>query len=108
MAVPAGHPATDEIEIGAVLHALADPHRRRVVLELLNEPECEGRTCQSFELPVSKSTLTHHFKILREAGLVTSVDHGNRNAVSLRRDDLEARFPGLLEAIAAGSMSPAS
>ena len=104
--VAPGHPKVEDIEIGAVLNALADSNRRRVVLDLWDAAEGEERTCQSFELPVSKSTQTHHFKILREAGLVTCVDHGNRNAVSLRRAELEAKFPGLLEAVVVGSKSP--
>ncbi|GIH15306.1 ArsR/SmtB family transcription factor [Rugosimonospora africana] len=108
MADPAGHPEPEEIEIGAVLHALADANRRKVVTDLWNAPVGEERTCQSFALPVSKSTLTHHFKILRESGLVWSIDKGNRNDVSLRREDLEARFPGLLKAVVSGSLHPAA
>lgn len=50
----------------------------------------------SFGFPVAKASLTHHFKILREAGLISQIDYGNRRACSLRRDDIEARFPGLL------------
>lgn len=56
----------------------------------------EPRTCTSFGLPVSKSTLSHHFKVLREAGLVRQVDLGNMSGVTLRHQDIDARFPGLL------------
>ncbi len=66
---------------------------------LLDEAEGTTRTCWSFRLPVAKSTVTHHFKVLREAGLVLTVDRGNRREVELRRDDLNRRFPGLLELI---------
>jgi DNA-binding transcriptional ArsR family regulator len=86
-----------EMDLGLVLAALADPWRRRVVLALLAGPDGCERTCSSFELPLSKSTLTHHFRILREAGLISDADYGNRRGVSLRREELERRFPGLLD-----------
>jgi len=89
----------DEIELGAVLSALADPHRRKVVRDLVNDAEEDERSCTSFGLDVSKSTRSHHFKVLREAGLVHQVDRGNRSGVTLRRRDLDARFPGLLALI---------
>jgi DNA-binding transcriptional ArsR family regulator len=86
----------DQIELGAVLSALADPHRRRVVHDLVNDTEGSERSCTSFGLELSKSTRSHHFKVLREAGIVHQVDRGNRSGVTLRRSDLESRFPGLL------------
>lgn len=93
----------DEIELGAVLSALADPHRRRVVRDLVNDAEGSERSCTSFDLNLSKSTRSHHFKVLREAGLVHQVDRGNRSEVTLRRRDLDARFPGLLALIGSES-----
>ncbi|MGI5341594.1 ArsR/SmtB family transcription factor [Streptomyces sp. CA-181903] len=96
-----GHPAVEEIELGAVLAALADPLRRRVVRELARAPEGTARTCSSFALPVSKATVTHHFRALREAGLVRQVDRGNSRMARLRRADIERRFPGLLDIVAA-------
>ena len=101
MADEDGHPEREEMELGAVFSALADPLRRRVVLELLNTSPCAERTCVSFNLPVSKASLTHHFRVLREAGLIRQVDRGNSRAATLRREDLDARFPGLLALIAA-------
>lgn len=71
-----GHPAVEEIELGRVLSALADPLRRRVVRELAAAPDGTARTCSSFGLPVSKATVTHHFRTLREAGLIRQVDGG--------------------------------
>lgn len=68
---------------------------------MLGEPAGTARTCASSNLPVSKSTTTHHFRILREAGLVRQVDRGNSRAATLRRADLDLRFPGLLDLIAA-------
>ncbi|MGC0422231.1 ArsR/SmtB family transcription factor [Embleya sp. AB8] len=96
MADDEGHPEVGEIELGRVLSALADPLRRRVVRELAAEPDGTARTCSSFELPVSKATVTHHFRALREAGLVRQVDRGNSRMATLRRADIEQRFPGLL------------
>ncbi|ACV05861.1 helix-turn-helix transcriptional regulator [Kytococcus sedentarius] len=93
----------DEIELGAVLSALADPHRRQVVRDLVNDAEGSERSCTSFGLDLSKSTRSHHFKVLREAGLVHQVDRGNRSEVTLRRHDLDARFPGLLALIGSES-----
>ncbi|WP_326950689.1 helix-turn-helix domain-containing protein [Amycolatopsis sp. NBC_00348] len=95
-----GHPELAEMELRAVLTALADDHRRSVVVTLLGQPEDTERTCQSFGLPVGKSTLTHHFRILREAGLIRQVDRGNSRKVRLRRADLKHRFPGLLDLLA--------
>ncbi|WP_374213007.1 ArsR/SmtB family transcription factor [Crossiella sp. SN42] len=95
-----GHPEVAEMELRSVLSALADDHRRLVIVTLLGEPEDTERTCLSFGLPVSKSTLTHHFRVLREAGLVRQVDRGNSRKVRLRRNDIEERFPGLLALLA--------
>lgn len=94
-----GHPALAEFSLDAVLHALSDPNRRRVVAELLSLEEGAERTCASFGLPVTKSSLTYHFRILRESGLIWDVDHGNRKSVSIRKGDMNDRFPGLLELI---------
>ncbi|MBP0450070.1 MULTISPECIES: helix-turn-helix transcriptional regulator [unclassified Kitasatospora] len=104
-----GHPAVEEIELGRVLSALADPLRRRVVRELAAAPDGTARTCSSFALPVSKATVTHHFRTLRESGLVRQVDGGNSRMASLRRDEIEARFPGLLAILLAeGAAGPAT
>lgn len=91
------HPCREQLELSAVLHALSDPVRLRIVAELARgEGEC---TCGSFALPVTKSTCTHHFKVLREAGVIKQRQQGTTRLNMLRRDDLEARFPGLLETV---------
>jgi DNA-binding transcriptional ArsR family regulator len=90
------HPARDQLELAAVLHALSDPVRLGIVADLA---EGEERTCGSFDVTVSKSTCTHHFRVLREAGLIRQRQQGTMRLNSLRRDDLEARFPGLLGSI---------
>lgn len=95
-----GHPAVDEIELVSVLAALADPLRLEVVQKLMTVADGAERHCTSFGLPVSKSTRSHHFKVLREAGLIKQVDRGNSRMAQLRRSDIESRFPGLLDAVA--------
>jgi DNA-binding transcriptional ArsR family regulator len=90
-----GHPTPEEMELSAIFAALADPIRRHVVIELAMEPD-QTRDCSSFELPVTKATRTHHFRVLRESGLLRQVDHGNRRTNQLRRKEIEQRFPGLI------------
>ena len=88
---------SQELEIGQVLKALADEHRRRIVIELAADPLDGERTCNSFELPLSKQTVSHHFKTLVAAGLINQVNYGNRQGISLRRAQIDASFPGLLD-----------
>ena len=91
------HPERGEIELAAVLHALSDPVRLKIVAALAASPE--PLPCRSIEVPVTKSTCTHHFKVLREAGVIQQRHEGTARLNSLRREDLEARFPGLLATI---------
>jgi DNA-binding transcriptional ArsR family regulator len=93
---PLSHPAREEIELAAVLHALSDPMRLRIVAGLAAE---DKRTCKSFDLPVTKSTCTHHFRVLREAGVIRQRLEGTTRLNSLRREDLDDRFPGLLDSV---------
>ncbi|MFI9724506.1 ArsR/SmtB family transcription factor [Streptomyces sp. NPDC052396] len=94
---PLEHPSRGEIRLEEVLHALADPQRLRIV-HTLAEPPAE-RSCSDFGLPVSKSTTTHHFRVLRESGVISQVYRGTAKMSSLRRDDLDALFPGLLDSV---------
>jgi DNA-binding transcriptional ArsR family regulator len=91
------HPRSGEIELPAVLQALSDPQRLRIVRELA----ASGRplACGSFALEITKSTRTHHFRVLREAGLIEQWREGTSKLSTLRREDLDARFPGLLDAV---------
>jgi DNA-binding transcriptional ArsR family regulator len=98
---PLPHPDRSELDLAAVLHALSDPMRLRIVRELAADGG--ERTCNSFNLPIVKSTCTHHFKVLREAGLIRQRVVGTKKVSSLRRDDLDARFPGLIEAVVQGA-----
>ena len=90
------HPSSEELELPAILHALSDPARLKIVRHLAGRPEC---SCGGFEVELSKATLSHHFRVLREAGLVRTRAEGRKRLLSLRRDDLNTRFPGLLEAV---------
>lgn len=95
-------PAREELRLADVLHALSDPVRLEIV-EALDRAEAP-LACGSFPLPVSKSTASHHFKVLREAGVLHCRDEGTRRYHTVRRDDLDARFPGLLDAVLAAPM----
>jgi DNA-binding transcriptional ArsR family regulator len=92
------HPARDEMDLSGVMHALSDPARRKVVATLAVEGE---RACGTFPLGVTKATASHHFKVLREAGITMTRVEGAHRFLTLRRDDLDARFPGLLDAVLA-------
>jgi DNA-binding transcriptional ArsR family regulator len=89
-------PAVDEVELAAVLHALSDPVRLQIVEALAAGGE---QACGVMPLPVSASTRSHHFRILRDAGVTVTRLAGTKRLVSLRREDLDARFPGLLDAV---------
>jgi len=89
-------PAPEDLDLTTILQALGDPVRLKVVRALASSGE---QVCGSMELGISKSTRSHHFKTLREAGLTHTRVEGTHRHVSLRRDDLEARFPGLLDAV---------
>ncbi len=95
------HPDRAAIRLEAVLHALADPVRLRVV-RVLAESEAEI-ACSDVELSVSKSTCTHHFRVLREAGIISQAYRGTAKLNSLRRADLDALFPGLLDRVLAAA-----
>ena len=94
-------PATDQIQLTAVLAALSDPIRLEIIRKL--DEYGDERTCGSFDLPIAKSTATHHFRTLREAGLVASREEGTKRYNRIRRADLDDRFPGLLDSIIAGA-----
>ena len=93
-------PRTETMTLAAVMAALSDPARLRIVRVLAAEGE---RTCGTFDLGLSKATRSHHFKVLREAGLTRTRLDGTHRHVSLRRADVEARFPGLLESVLAAA-----
>jgi len=95
------HPSVDELDLPTVLHALSDPVRLQIVRDLAGDG---ARVCGAFTVPVAKSTLSHHLRVLREAGITLTQPEGTQRVVSLRTEDLDARFPGLLAAV----LSPAA
>ena len=99
------HPDKNEIELASVMHALSDPHRLEIVRRLADDSE--PRACGSFGFDISKSTLTHHFRTLREAGVIRQERQGTTKMTELRREDLDARFPGLLDAVLSASATAA-
>jgi DNA-binding transcriptional ArsR family regulator len=90
------HPKREELELPRVLHALSDPVRLQIVASIANGGEC---AMGAIDVPVTKSTCTHHFKVLREAGVVHQRQVGTARLNTLRREDLDARFPGLLDTV---------
>ena len=92
-------PTPEDIALESVFHALGDPVRLEIVRKL-NATD-EAKACGTFDLPVGKSTASHHFKVLREAGLIRQRLDGRERLTELRLDDLEKRFPGLLKSVLA-------
>jgi DNA-binding transcriptional ArsR family regulator len=95
------HPSCAEIRLEDVLHALSDPIRMRMVCELAAAER--ELPCSSFDVPVSKSTATHHFRVLRESGVIRQVYQGTAKMSGLRKEDLDTLFPGLLDAMVAAA-----
>ncbi|MFB4269918.1 ArsR/SmtB family transcription factor [Nonomuraea sp. GTA35] len=86
-----------EVTLQQFMEAVADPVRRSVIAQLAIAGH--DLSCGTFDLPVSRSTATHHFNVLREAGIIRQHYQGTTKMNSLRPDDLDARFPGLLRAV---------
>ncbi|WP_211245933.1 ArsR/SmtB family transcription factor [Actinomadura oligospora] len=91
------HPSVQDVTLQQILEALVDPVRRSIVTRLWDSDT--DIKCGGFDLTVSKSTATHHFNVLREAGLIRQHYAGTARMNTLRRDELEQTFPGLLKAI---------
>jgi DNA-binding transcriptional ArsR family regulator len=97
---PAPEPPTDAITLPALMGALSDEVRVEIVRSLAERGEA---ACGTFEVGVSKATRSHHLRVLREAGITRTRADGTRRLVSLRREDLDARFPGLLDSVLAAA-----
>lgn len=91
------HPALSQVSLPAMMQALSDPCRIAIVRALLEEGEL---ACNEVSLKVSKATRSHHFTILREAGLLRTRTEGTKCLSSIRKDEVEAQFPGLLDLVA--------
>lgn len=93
-------PSIDELRLEAVLAALTDPLRLTIVRKLMLESRSYDHPCGWFEFDRPKSSLTHHFKALREAGLIRQRQYGLERRSRVRDEDLNQRFPGLLNLVA--------
>jgi DNA-binding transcriptional ArsR family regulator len=105
---PLPEPAASDLDLASVFHALGDPVRLELVCRLAGQGEI---TCAPAGLDVPKSTLSNHWRILREAGVTATVVSGRTHCMRLRAADLEDRFPGLLGAVlraAGGDAAPAA
>lgn len=94
------HPSVEDIELAALMHALSDPVRLEIVARLA---ESDGENCGGIGsgIDLHKSTISHHYRVLREAGVTRTTVEGRSRVIRLRLDDLEARFPGLLAPVLA-------
>jgi DNA-binding transcriptional ArsR family regulator len=90
-------PPFSKVPLSSVFYALSDPARLEIVRYLLEEDESSCGACKT---PLSKSTMSHHFKVLREAGLIQKRAHGKEHRISIRESDIEKRLPGFLKIIA--------
>jgi DNA-binding transcriptional ArsR family regulator len=93
------HPNKDDITLTGLLGALSDPTRLTIIRTMLGQEGCISCTEAAPCADMAKSTLSHHFRILREAGLIRTEKRGVESRNILRREDLEDRFPGLLAKI---------
>jgi DNA-binding transcriptional ArsR family regulator len=92
-------PAPSEMTLESIFQALGDPVRLEIVRKL--HVAGQAKACGTLDLPVGKSTASHHFKVLREAGLIRQRLEGRTRFTELRLADVEERFPGLLKSVLA-------
>ncbi|MHC3472575.1 ArsR/SmtB family transcription factor [Streptomyces sp. 7R007] len=101
------HPAVEDLPLSKVLGALADPARLAMVRAVAAG---DGLSCtrlgQEAGLELSKSTMSHHQRILRESGITRTRVQGSHRILRLRREELDGRFPGLLDAVLAAPAEP--
>jgi DNA-binding transcriptional ArsR family regulator len=90
------HPDRNTISLANVLYALGDPVRLEIVKRLATMGE---QPCGALDFAIAKSTMSHHFKILRESGVIYCRKEGTQHINSLRREDLDTLFPGLLDVV---------
>ncbi len=94
----AHHPEPEQIRLENVLLALGNPVRLEVVRILAQQGE---QPCRALSQGAAKSTMSHHWRVLRDSGVIWQRPNGRENLLSLRREDLDARFPGLLDTLLA-------
>lgn len=100
LANPLTIPAEEDFNLFAVMFALTDPTRRAIVEFIAAEP---GTGCSGSDFGVSKSALTRHWRVLRESGIIKQEAQGNRHRNWIRREELDRRFPGLMELVLAAN-----
>jgi DNA-binding transcriptional ArsR family regulator len=93
------HPSTEDITLAGVLSALADPTRLKIVKGLIGQGNCMSCTAAAPCPDMAKSTLSNHFRVLRETGLIRTAKQGVEHRNAVREADIDARFPGLLKSI---------
>jgi DNA-binding transcriptional ArsR family regulator len=89
----------ETVDVLTVLHALSDPVRLEIVRQLAGCAGSSELKCGQVEIPVTKSTASHHFKTLYEAGIVSAREQGTSKYIRLRRAELDERFPGLFDSV---------
>ncbi|MET9258776.1 helix-turn-helix domain-containing protein [Amycolatopsis sp. NPDC004079] len=96
-------PVVESFDLTVILGALADPGRRTILRAMYQAggPVDCATLVEKAGLGLSNPTISHHYRVLREAGLTRTVTEGRRRIVHVRTDEVEGRFPGLLEAILA-------
>jgi len=94
------HPELRDVELSVVMQAMSDPCRLAIVRQLL---QSKGRAlaCNEVELDIAKATRSHHFDVLRAAGIIFTEMDGTKCMTSVRRAELDKRFPGLLKLVSA-------
>lgn len=90
------HPNMEQLDLSTVLYALSDPTRLNIIKNLAHGSET---TCSCCNINLPKPALSHHFKVLRESGLIRVRVEGKQRFLSVRFEELEERFPGLLQAV---------
>lgn len=93
------HPSLEEVTLAQVMQALSDPCRLKIVATLI-EAGAVALACNQFALDVSKATASHHFEVLRNCGVTNTEMQGTKRMTSLRREEFEARFPGIIDLVA--------
>jgi DNA-binding transcriptional ArsR family regulator len=100
---PLYHPQSGDISLVGILYALGDPVRLQIVRRLSTDGEL---TCSDLDCSVAKSTMSHHFKILRESGLVATRKEGTQHINTLRLQEINTLYPGLLNVVLQAAATP--
>lgn len=90
------HPSVEQLNLSTILHALGDPVRLNIIKNLAEKSET---TCSCCDINMQKSALSHHFKVLRESGIINVRIEGKQRFLSIRHEELEKKFPGLLDSV---------